>query len=320
MSTQLLENRSPADEVTGEIAAAPPRLDGLSFDKATRHRLVVAEAVADTLETLSDSRAWDRLDPAIQQHLLAQARRLEEHVTSLGSQRVVRSVEDAALRLKRLERRLEIAVDHLAPPESKGKAPGGLFLGDFTEAELSGEEPAEGRKKKAGRKESVRAKAGAALNAGVARFKTKAEKAAAKASARRMTAYVLFGAVLTAAAVAWNLKETFAESRMVSRPPTAGFKMNQHLGDIRVFVPATTTVLKDRDMRVAVSKEWLLRSEEQRRQDAEGAHVWLSNRNINGLMLAWEDGTPLAMFKDGKATWFSMAVPGQVLTGPPTSD
>src|SRR5687768_15549046 len=116
MSTQLLEPGTRADEITDEFAAAAPRsIEGVSFDRSTHHRLTVAGQVADTLESLSDSRAWDRLDPAIQLHLLSQAQAYRDHVAQLGSQRAVRGVEDAALRLKRLERRLEIAVDQLAP-------------------------------------------------------------------------------------------------------------------------------------------------------------------------------------------------------------
>ena len=66
MSTQLLEPGIREDEITGEVAAvAAPPIAGVSFDRATRHRLVVAEHVANTLESLSDARAWDRLDPAM---------------------------------------------------------------------------------------------------------------------------------------------------------------------------------------------------------------------------------------------------------------
>lgn len=308
MSTQLLEQADQADEITGEVAPAQARLEGVRFDRATRQRLLVAEAVADTLESLSECRAWDRLDSSIQAHLLAQARRLEEHVGQLGKQRVVRSVEDAALRLKRLERRLEIAVDHLAPPEDTGKHPAGLFLGDFTEAEVLDDGAA--TRTNAPRRESRTARAKAAPGAGPKKALTRAEKKAAQASSRRVTAYIVVGLALTAAAVGWNIYATQEQSRHFSRPPTAGFKMDEYLDEVRVFVPASATTMRERDIRIVVSKEWLLRPESQRRTDAEGAHVWLSNRNVNGMLLTWDDGTPLALYKNGQGTWYEMNVPG----------
>ena len=334
MSTQLLESPTQADqadradradEITGEFAGTvAPRTEGVSFDRATRQRLLVAEQVADTLESLSDSRAWDRLDSAVQSHLLTHARALQDHVAHLGSQRVVRGVEHAALRLKRLERRLEIAVDQLAPPADGKRAPGGLFLGDFTEAELLDDGTGTGtgsgetsKKPKKGKKESKRAKAAAALGAGVKRFKSRAERAASKAVSRRITLYIVAGLIVTGGAVIWNLKESFSEARHVSRPPSTGFQMDQHLKEVRVFLPATTTVLRDRSIRVVVSKEWLLRTEAQRRTDAAGAHVWLSNRNINQLMITWDDGTPLARYQDGQATWYDPATPGVKQAQPP---
>ena len=326
MSTQLLESprqadqADQADEITGEFSGSvAPRTEGVSFDRATRQRLLVAEQVADTLESFADSRAWDRLDAAVQSHLLAHARALQDHVAHLGSQRVVRGVEDAALRLKRLERRLEIAVDQLAPPAEGKRASGGLFLGDFTEAELlddgTGAAPAKGRRP--AKKESQRAKAAAAIGAGVRRFRTRAERSASKASSRRITIYIVSGLLVTAAAVLWNFKESYSEVRHTSRPPSAGFQMNQHLTEMRAFMPATTTVLRERSLRVVVSKDWLLRSEPQRRTDAAGAHVWLSNRNVNQLMITWDDGTPVARFMDGKATWYDLSAPGTKLPAAP---
>lgn len=321
MSTQLLDPRTAPDEITDEVAAASATLtpSGVKFDKATRQRLLVAEALADALESMSDDRAWDRLDQAIQSHLLAQARSLQDHVEGLGSQRAVRAVEETALRLKRLERRLEIVIEELQPPKDGRRTQGGMFLGDFTEAEPGTTAAPGDRAKKKAKAPEKKQGAGAAIKGGVHRIRTRAERMASKTLHRRVTAYILAGGVIAAAAVLWNAKESFSEQRHISKPPSAAFKMNEYLKEVQTFLPATSTILRDRDIRIVLSKEWLLRPENRRRQDAEGAHVWLANRNVTGLLLTWDDGTPLARFDGDNAVWFDMTQPGKQLPGSPTS-
>lgn len=309
MSTQLLEPET-------ELVQEAPARRGLTFDVATQRRIDVAEAVASTLEDLSGTRAWDRLDPAIQRHLLSQGGRLGDHVAQLGTQRAVKSVEDVMLRLKRLERRLQIVVDELSPEEAAARAKSVLFLGDFTEIEI---EPGGGKSGRTapGRK-AERRKAGPTLREGVTRLRTKAEKAAARASSRRVTFYVLGGLLTCVAAIGWNIKESLGETRHLERSPERAFVTNGYLKEMNIFLPATFTALRDREIRVVVSREWLLRPEPRRHQDAEGAYTWLSNRNVVKMLLTFEDGTPLLTRDEKGATWFDLQRPGK-LPGEPVS-
>ncbi len=306
MSIQLLEPEVGAEadltEAPAASAAATATITAVIFDGATRARLDLAGRLADTLEDFAASKCWDRLDPSLQRHLVAQARLLHEHARNLGSLRVVRAVEDVTLELKRLERRLDIAVDELDPADAERRGPGGLFLGDFTEMEADAGATMPGTS--AGRRK-IKARAPSALRTTVHRIRSSAERSAARASSRRIGLYITATMVLCLAAGIWNAKETIAQRREFVKPPANAFQVNQYLTDMQIFMPATFTAVRDRNMRVVVSKDWLLRSESQRQTDAASAHVWLANRNIPSMLLTWDDGSPLARYENGQGVWFS---------------
>ena len=70
--------------------------------------------------------------------------------------------------------------------------------------------------------------------------------------------------------------------------------VNEYLEDVRVFLPAKMVMVHDNTAVVMVEREWLLETPEQRQVDADGAHVYLSNRAITSIELLWADGGLIA--------------------------
>ena len=320
MPTEVLEREQAMDSAGGaspapaaeaamhdEAPQQPPEatsLEQLPFDRATRQRMLVARACADTLEALAESRAWEGLDPALAAHVLAQSCALRDYVARLGTARVVRASEPALLMLRRLERRLDVATEHVAPDRVAGKtAPAGLFMGDFTEADPV-EKPA-GARTAGGRKSRAVARArGSKLS--------RRERLQALASTRRIGTYVLGGLALIVASLAWRMAATINERPLVaSSQPRTAFEPNEYLSDLQIFLPATFTAKRGSDMTVVVGQGWLARGWAQRQQDAAGASVYLLNRNVRRLLIRLEDGTSVVRFDEGVATWFD---PSQVPT------
>jgi hypothetical protein len=322
MSTQLLEPSIHPDEITAEAAVIPAGAKAPSeptFDRPTTLRIVLGEELAETLDGLVETNAWDRLDPAIGAHLLAQAERLRENVARLQDERPVRRCETVALRLRRLERRLGVSVEHLGEVDAKKRTRAGFFLGDFTEPEAEG---APRRARQEGSPEAApKAKKGrrAAAAEAVRGFKTRAERLAAHAMQRRVAMYAGIGAIVACVAMGWNLMETVQVRQAGSRPPSTGIQPMVYFKEMQAFMPVVQTSERDRMLFVVVSKDWLLRSYDQRKRDAESAHVWLMNRNVPKLMIAFDDGMGVAKFDNGVGQWFdpsTMAKGGKVAATP----
>lgn len=298
MSTALLDEvRSTTEEVEEQ---------GLVLDATTRQRMEVARCAADTMEELADTGAWDRLDPAIAAHLAGHARRLcgfLERVRGLGA---VRDAERELLAVRRVERRLEVCLDLLveddeeastdrpvARKKKRGAAKGDeeLFLGDFTNKQLSEEQRqqvAERRKKK------------------------KEARRLLSPRAKRMVLYVAACLAMTVGSlmlVAMSELGSSGPSGPTEPPVKEPMQLNEYLEDVQVFLPAKLVVQQQDTAVVMVRREWLLESQEQRQVDADGAHVFLSNRAIPRLELFWEDGGLIGraerdghfVFRDGNA-------------------
>jgi len=307
MSTQLLEPTVPTDDITREFPAAPRAAKAAAdptFDRPTTLRISLGEELADTLDALVESKAWDRLDPAIGAHLLSQAERLRDNVARLQDERPVKRCETVALRLRRLERRLGVSVEHLGETDARKKKRAGFFLGDFTEPEAEGapRRAAEGAPEAAPKK-AKKGKRVAAAEA-VRGFKTRAERLAARAMHRRVGVYAGIGAVVACLAMGWNLSETVQQRHAGSRPPTTGIVPMAYFKEMQGFMPVVQTSERDRMLFVVVTKDWLLRTYDQRKRDAESAHVWLLNRNVPRMMIAFDDGLAVVKFDNGVGQWF----------------
>ena len=287
-----------SEAMTSEVISSP---EALPFDRVSRQRLLVAQSAADTIEHLSETGAWERLEPVLAEHLLIQARRLEGYVTTLTEARPVRSSEPALLLLRRLQRRLSIAVELVEDEAQKAldAVPGGLFLGDFTEVEVApaGDRPRP-KKDKNGKTQA------APKGAGAPKWATKAEKVAALRQSKRVMTYVGVAAAALVGSFAWRMLTTIQEHPVRHVPPPLAFTPNEYLKDSQGFLPATATALMGNDLTVIVSKEWLLHSYEQRITDANGLSVFLMNRNVRRLRIQWEDGRPIVQFDNGTPTWF----------------
>ena len=289
MSTALL------DETTDTVLEEPQEL---VLDAVTRQRLEVAACAVDTLEELADSGAWERLDEALAEHLVQHALRLcgfLERVRHLPS---VKACEQEMLAIRRVERRLEVALDLLLEDEretteslpggkpKRGKGGGDAnFLGDFTEASLTADE-----------REQVRER----------RLERKAAKRLLSPGAKRIVAYMAACFVLvisSAVLVSLGVLQGQPESA-TAPPPREPMKVNKYLQDVRVFLPAKLVMVQGNTAVVMVEREWLLKTPSERQVDADGAHVYLSNRNITALELLWVDGGLIARAtKEGHAVF-----------------
>lgn len=290
-----------SEATTSDVIASP---EELPFDRVSRQRLLVAQSAADTIERLVETGAWERLEPAVAEHLIILARRLEGYVVTLAQARPVRSSEPALLLLRRLERRLGIVVDVVEGEAEKSSrmVGGGLFLGDFTEIALD-RSPTAGRSKtETGKKKGAKAEAKAA---GSRQWASKAEKVAAVRQSRRVMMYIGVAAVAVVGSVAWRAVTTLQEHPVRQTPPPVSFTPNEYLKDVQGFVPATATAYQGNDLSVVVTKEWLLRTIDRRVTDANGLATFLMNRNVRRLRLQWEDGRGIVQFENGTPTWFN---------------
>lgn len=280
-----------------------------SLDAVTRERLAVAESAARFLEELADSGALGRLDPAVAEHLFAHARRLTAWLSFARMSPTVRADEDAVLALRRLERRLEVALEILDEQGAEDQRAGGsLFYGDFTgRGHRVGEDGTEvtepGRGRSAARGKKGRRGKGSARGRRGSRIR-EARRLTEELTHRvlRLGGLLLLGAVIAIGAVAFN-KVDGATRRVRKGAPPMTFERNTHLEDMKVFFPAVMTVEADQTLSVLVDRAWLLTSVGQRQEDAAAAHVWLLNRNVTGLILRWSDGTMIGSFEDGKMAW-----------------
>jgi hypothetical protein len=294
-----------AGAVVADVIASP---ESLPFDRVSRQRLLVAQSAADTIERLSETGAWERLEPALAGHLIGQARRLSSYVTGLTQARPVRASEPALLLLRRLERRLQIAAELVEDEEERRdkEAAGGLFLGDFTENEPSGDDVTLPRQSaaKAGKPGKSAKGLSAAAAAGKRAWASKAERVAALRQSKRVMTYigVAFAAVIVSAG--YRMIATVQERPVRLVAPPVQFQPATYLSDVQIFLPATFTAQMGLDMTVVVSKEWLLRPIEKRVDDAAGAATFLLNRNVRKVRFQWEDGTPIVQFDQGVADWF----------------
>jgi hypothetical protein len=281
-------------------AAAEP-----TFDRATLERLRVAEAAARTLEALDEGRSWTELDPAIAAHLLAHADRLRAHLSGLQDDRAVRASEPTRLMLRRLERRLEIAMEALTET-AKEAASGGaaLFFGDFTVPEPSDAE----RTDKA-------AKPAVAPAAPTAKQLTRTERRETSRRHGRILAYVGAGMAAVILSAVWVAVASVQEKTRPGTPPKIEFTPQAYLTDLRIFLPAVSTSLRGSDISVVVAKDWLLRPPQLRTQDAAAAHVFLMNRNVKRMLLQWEDGAIIATFEPQGSQWYEAA--GSTAPGAP---
>ena len=290
-----------SEAMTSEVISSPA---DIPFDRVSRQRLLVAQSAADTIEQLGETGAWDRLEPVLAEHLLIQARRLEGYVTTLTEARPVRSSEPALLLLRRLQRRLSIAVELVEDEAQKAAAatPGGLFLGDFTQVEVgpTGDQP---RTKKDSKGKAGKAEA-KAKSAGATKWATKAERLAVMRQSKRVMTYLGVAALAVAGSLALRAVTTIQEHPVKATPPPVAFTPNEYLKESQGFLPATATAFMGNDLTVIVSKEWLLHAYEQRITDANGLSVFLMNRNVRRLRLQWEDGRPIVQFDNGTPTWF----------------
>lgn len=292
-----------AEAVISEVIASA---DELPFDRVSRQRLLVAQSAADTIEQLAESGAWERLEPSIAEHLLIQARRLGGYVTTLTEARPVRASDPALLLLRRLERRLAIAVELVEDEAAKteGMVAGGLFLGDFTETpapEGDRVRPKQG-KEKAARSEA--AKSAVAPR----KWTTKAQRLAEMRQTRRVMTYIGVMVVAVMGSLAYRAVTAAQERPVRNVPPPVIFTPNEYLKDAQGFLPATSTAHQGNDLSVIVSQEWLLRTYERRATDANGLATYLLNRNVRRVSLQWEDGRPIVQFENGAPTWFDVKI------------
>ena len=288
-----------SEATTSDVIASP---EELPFDRVSRQRLLVAQTAADTIERLVETGAWERLEPAIAEHLIILARRLEGYVVTLAQARPVRSSEPALLLLRRLERRLSIVVDVVEGEAEKSSrmVGGSLFLGDFTEVALD-RSPTTGRSRtETGKKKGAKAEA-----AGSRKWASRAEKVAAVRQSKRVMMYIGVAAVAVVGSLAWRAITTLQEHPVRQTPPPVSFTPNEYLKDVQGFVPATATAYQGNDLSVVVTKEWLLRTIDRRVTDANGLATFLMNRNVRRLRLQWEDGRGIVQFENGTPTWFN---------------
>jgi hypothetical protein len=319
-ATPAMSKAGRAAELTlSEVISRP---EDLPFDRITRQRLLVAQAAADTIERLSENGAWERLEPAIAQHLMSQARLLVEHVDGLSRARPVRASEPALLLLRRLQRRLEIAAELVADEDERRAAagPGGLFLGDFTEAEPEVRERTGQPGQKPGTKASPKASgAKSVAKVATAAWRSKTEKLATLRQSRRIVTYVGGGFLVVVASLGFRLVSTLQEHPTQPIPPPVAFEAGAYLHDLQIFVPATFTAQLGSEVSVVVSKDWLLAPADKRREDIAGAAVFLQNRNIRKARFQWEDGTPIVQYDEGVARWFDGPVQGKKKAKPAAS-
>jgi hypothetical protein len=283
MSTSALAEATEAVASPPETQERPPVLDAV-----TRQRLAVASCAADTLESLADSGAWERLDPTLVAHLAEHARRLGGFLERVRRLPSVRACEQEMLGVRRLERRLEVALDLLIEEEKdetsetrpagrrKPRGEDELFLGDFTDQQLSDDQ-----------REQVRER----------RRRKKQARRLLSPRAKRLVLYVAAGAAVTAAsifAVALGALQGTPEAANAKPPVREPMQLNPYLEDLQVFLPARLVMVQDGTAVVMVSREWLLKSSAQRQVDADGAHVFLENRAIPRIELLWEDGGLIA--------------------------
>lgn len=308
-ATPTRAGRSAAERAAGAVVAdviASP--ESLPFDRVSRQRLLVAQSSADTIERLSETGAWERLEPALAAHLIGQARRLSMYVTGLTQARPVRASEPALLLLRRLERRLQIAAELVEDEEERKdkEAAGGLFLGDFTENEPAADDITLPRHAaaKAGRAGKTGGRLAAARAAGKRTWATKAERIAALRQSKRVMTYVGVAFAAVIASVGYRVLTTMQERTVRVVAPPVQFQPGTYLSDVQIFLPATFTAQMGLDMTVVVSKDWLLRPQEKRAEDAAGAATFLLNRNVRKVRFQWEDGTPIVQFDQGVASWF----------------
>ena len=276
MSTALVEEPRTTEEVEERE---------LVLDTTTRQRMAVAACAAETLEEFADSGAWDRLDPAIAEHLAGHARRLCGFLGRVRHLRAVRDCEREMLAVRRTERRLEVCLDLLVEeeettgereavrrPRKKSRGQDEAFLGDFTNKTLTDEQRKQVRERRRKRKEA---------------------KKLFTPRAKRILLYVVGCIGLTISSlvlVAMSDLQRSGGGRQAAPPVQEPMELNTHLEDLQVFLPAKMVVQQQGTAIVMVRREWLLKSQDQRQVDADGAHVFLQNRAIPRLELFWEDG------------------------------
>lgn len=296
MSTALLDDATETLEDPQELV----------LDAVTHQRLEVAACAVDTLEALADTGAWDRLDPALADHLVQHARRLGGFLERVRHLPGVRACEQEMLAVRRVERRLEVALDLLVEDERAANTPNRSgrvktgsrrtdeqFLGDFSEKTLTKEQ-----------RQAVRER----------RMKRKAAKKLLTPRGKRILMYSIVCVAMTvssAVLVALGAMQGGGKS-VASAPVSEPMTRNQYLEDVRVFLPAKMVMVQGNGATVMVRREWLLKTPDQRQVDADGAHVFLSNRAITGLELLWEDGGLIGRAEKGGHVVFAEGTSGLI--------
>lgn len=262
----------------------------VALDDVSRQRLLVAEATADTLESLVEARAWAQLDPALGAHLLGQSSRLRVFLTRVRATPEVRQNEPQFLALRRLERRLEVVEELLAPPPAPegGAAPEGerspsqVFLGDFSGKTLTDEQRQASRERRIARKRGQRTLAWSP-------------------SARRLALVAGAGLAVVVLSVVARFATPATTVRGAKPKPSLALEPNAHLEDLKTFLPVVSSVLVNGCLTVSVDPQWMDLPAARRERDAASAAVYLENRKIRKFVISLTNGTEVYR-TDGQVT------------------
>lgn len=306
MGAEVGAARQEAEAVTGRSGGtateAPAGARRVVLDPVTRQRVRVASASANALEAIMDAGAWGELDPVIASHMRRHARRLASFLAKVRGTPGIRACESELLSIRRIERRLEVVLELVgeerrdAAAEGDGARREGIFLGDFTDLQLTETQREQVRERRRARKEAKRLVQPATL---------------------RMIGYVALGLFVAAGSALLVALSDFGSSTPARAvQPDLPFSANDYLEDLRIFLPAKASMVGEGTATVVVARDWLLQSAAEREEGARGARVFLQNRAIHRFILAWEDGTVIATAdREGPLVFEESS--GAVPAGPP---